>query len=304
MARISRTIRVSLGTVGSKLGDSRNWFIAATLLPAFLVFIVILAYPLGLSFWMSLHRWQAWGEPTFVGLKNFVKAFADSDFTGALGRTLLITTLSLAVQFVIGFSLALFMQNNEFRGKRLVRVILLTPVMLTPVVVGLIWSVLLNTDWGIINQLVQLVGITPQRWLSKPALAVTMVIAIDTWQATGYSFLILSAGLTALPAEPLEAAKVDGASYFQQIRYIILPLLSPLILLIVIFRGTLLLHMFDKIVTLTGGGPGEATTTIQFLIFNTAFRKWEFGYPAALSWLLILLTFTIVLVGVRLTRRD
>jgi multiple sugar transport system permease protein len=168
----------------------------------------------------------------------------------------------------------------------------------TPVVVGIAWRMLLNYDWGIVNWLIGLTGLAPLPWLADPTLAMTSIIAVQVWWGVSFAMLILLGGLSALPKEPFEAAAIDGASPLQVFRYVTLPLLRPVLLVVAMIRTIDALREFDVVFTLTGGGPGSATRVLAVELYYTAYERGDFGLGAAQALLLLLFTmsFTIWLV--------
>ena len=186
------------------------------------------------------------------------------------------------------------------------RAILLIPMMLPPVVVGVVWRLMFNPDFGAINGTLKGAGVNTEAltWTASPGLALASVIAVDVWQWTPFMFLILLAGLQAIPQEPYEAAMIDGSNWWQTFRHITLPMLKPAILIALLLRTMDLLRVFDQIFILTEGGPGFATETVSLYIYRTAFRFADFGYAAAMSFVLLALTNIISLVYIRLLQRQ
>jgi multiple sugar transport system permease protein len=179
---------------------------------------------------------------------------------------------------------------------------LLVPMMLPAVVVGVVWRLLLNPNYGPINSGLRSLGINSDllTWTASPKLAMLSVIVVDCWQWTPFMFLVLLAGLQAIPLEPYEAALIDGSNRWQTFRHITLPLLRPAILIALLLRTMDLLRVFDQIFILTEGGPGFATETLSLYIYRTAFRFFDFGYAAALSFVLLAITNVISMVYIRL----
>src|SRR5437773_8019231 len=179
-------------------------------------------------------------------------------------------------------------------------------MILPPVVAGVTWRLIYNPNFGVLNGILRLFGLDTRRWtwLADPSLALPAVILVDVWEWTPFVFLILLAGLQAIPQEPYEAARIDGANAWQTFLHITLPLLIPAILVALLLRTMDLLRIFDQIFILTQGGPGFSTETVSLYIYRTAFRFFDFGYAAAMSFVLLLLT-NIVSVGyIRLLQRQ
>jgi multiple sugar transport system permease protein len=238
-------------------------------------------------------------------LGNFARLAGDRFFGIALAQTLIYAGGALVAEFVLGLVLALLL-DSQIRARNLFRALLLTPIMLPPVVVGVIWRLMFNPSFGVINGTLASLGIDTSRltWLASPKLALVSVILVDVWQWTPFMFLIMLAGLQAIPQEPYEAAMIDGASAWQMFRHITLPLLKPAILVALLLRTIDLLRIFDQVFILTQGGPGFATETVSLYIYKTAFRFFDLGYAAALSLVLLVLVNIISIGYVKWLRRD
>ena len=246
-------------------------------------------YPLIYSVTISLQQETAAG--TTWGLGNFARLFSDNFFLTALVHTFVYAVAALTCEFLLGLGLALLL-NQQIRGRGVFRASLLIPMMLPAVVVGVVWRLMLNPNFGAINGTLKQLGINTESltWIASPKLAMLSVIAVDVWQWTPFVFLVLLAGLQAIPQEPYEAALIDGSSRWQTFWHVTLPLLKPSILIVLLLRTMDLLRVFDQIFILTEGGPGFATETISLYIYRTAFRFFDFGYAAAMSFVLLALT--------------
>jgi multiple sugar transport system permease protein len=273
------------------------------IVPAVAVLVALSIYPLIYSITVSLQTTTSAG--TSWGLGNFTRLVSDGFFLTALVHTFIITVIALACEFVLGLSLALLL-NGKIRGRGIFRASLLIPMMLPPVVVGVVWRLMLNPNFGAINGTLKRFGINTDTltWTASPRLALLSVIAVDVWQWTPFVFLVLLAGLQAIPQEPYEAARLDGSSWWQTFRYITLPLLKPAILIALLLRTMDLLRVFDQIFILTEGGPGFATETIALYIYRTAFRFFDFGYAAAMSFVLLLITNIISSIYIRMLQAQ
>jgi len=267
--------------------------------PAVAVLLGLSIYPLIYSITISLQIGDAWG----VG--NFTRLFSDNFFFTAMAHTLVFAVAALTCEFLLGLGLALLL-NNQIRGRGFFRATLLVPMMLPPVVAGIVWRLLLNPNFGAINGTLKQIGIDiePLTWTASPKLAMLSVVAVDVWQWTPFVFLVLLAGLQAIPQEPYEAALIDGSTRWQTFRHVTLPLLKPAILIVLLLRTMDLLRVFDQIFILTEGGPGFATETISLYIYRTAFRFFDFGYAAAMSFVLLALTNVISVGYIRLLKSE
>jgi len=266
--------------------------------PALMVLLALSIYPLLYSITVSLQQETASGIAW--SLTHFKRLATDNFFRTAMVHTFVYAIAALTCEFVLGLALAL-LSNQQIRGRGVFRASLLVPMMLPTVVVGVVWRLLLNPNFGAINGTLKQLGINTESltWTASPRLAFLAVIAVDVWQWTPFVFLVLLAGLQAIPQEPYEAALIDGSSRWQTFRHVTLPLLKPAILIVLLLRTMDLLRVFDQIFILTEGGPGFATEMISLYIYRTAFRFFDFGYAAAMSFVLLALTNIVSVVYIR-----
>jgi len=271
--------------------------------PAILVLLSLSIYPLIYSVTISLQTQTANGSTWSVS--NFTRLFTDGFFRAAMAHTFVYAIAALILEFSIGLGLALLL-NSQIRGRGFFRAALLVPMMLPAVVVGVVWRLMLNPNFGAINGTLKNFGLNTESltWTASPRLAMLSVIAVDVWQWTPFVFLVLLAGLQAIPQAPYEAALIDGSSRWQTFRYVTLPLLKPAILIALLLRTMDLLRVFDQIFILTEGGPGFATETISLYIYRAAFRFFDFGYAAAMSFVLLALTNVISALYIRLLQNK
>jgi multiple sugar transport system permease protein len=271
--------------------------------PALAVLLSLSIYPLIYSVTISLQQETPGG--VVWGLGNFTRLASDSFFLTAMAHTFVYAAAALTCEFLLGLGLALLL-NSQIRGRGICRASLLVPMMLPAVVVGVVWRLMLNPNFGAINGTLKHFGINTESltWTASPKLAMLSVIAVDVWQWTPFVFLVLLAGLQAIPQEPYEAALIDGSSRWQTFWHVTLPLLKPSILIVLLLRTMDLLRVFDQIFILTEGGPGFATETISLYIYRTAFRFFDFGYAAAMSFVLLALTNVISALYIRLLQAE
>jgi multiple sugar transport system permease protein len=269
--------------------------------PTVAVLFALSVYPLVYAVRVSLR--EGAGAGARWGAGNFARLWSDQFFHDALWHTFLYAASALTLEFLLGLALALLL-NREMRGRAGFRAALLVPMMLPPVVVGVVWRLMLNPNFGAINGTLKALGVKTDSltWTASPSLALASVVAVDVWQWTPFMFLVLLAGLQAIPQEPYEAALIDGASRWQTFRDVTLPLLRPAILVALLLRTMDLLRVFDQIFILTEGGPGFATETVSLYIYRAAFRFGDFGYAAAMSFVLLLLTNVVSLLYIRMLR--
>ena len=263
--------------------------------PTVMVLLALSIYPLVYSIKVGFQTGS--GESARWSLANFSRLLSDGFFLSALAHTLVYAIVALTFEFLLGLGLAVLL-DRSLRGRAIFRAVLLIPMMIPPVVVGVVWRLMLNSDFGAINGTLKSLGVNTEglTWTASPKLAFASVIAVDIWQWTPFMFLVLLAGLQAIPREPYEAAMIDGASAWQTFRHVTLPLLRPAMLVALLLRTMDLLRVFDQIFILTEGGPGFATETVSLYIYRAAFRFFDFGYAAAMSFVLLLLT-NIISIG-------
>ncbi len=253
------------------------------LLPAIMIMVVMLGFPIVYNFILSFMKW-AIKDPThpFIGFQNYINVVTDSHFPKVLTTTVLWTLAGVVLQMVIGIGLALFVESLT-RGRKMMRIIMLIPWIIPGVVTALMWKWLLQSDVGLINYILMSTGITEKNvlFLSQPNLAILSLILVNTWKATPFWFLMIIAGLQSKPTDQLEAARLDGANGVQVLRYVILPHLSPIIASTGVLTTIWTLNYFDLIWVVTKGGPLNATTTLPIFIYRQAFEFNDFGASAA-----------------------
>jgi multiple sugar transport system permease protein len=291
------------GSRGAGLAGGPALFLA----PAVIYLIAFSVFPLLYSLFVSLQHYdQGSASFSFVGFQNYGDLFHDSRFFGALRTSAVFVGGAVAIQVLLGTALALFF-NQRLRGAWFVRGALVFPMLLTPVVVGVMWRALLNPDWGLIDTILGNLHMPIPNWLGNPAAAVWTLIIVDSWQWTPFVFVIVFARLQALPQDVFEAAEVDGAGAFGRFRDIVLPLLGPAIIFAAIFRGIDAFRDFALVFGLTYGGPGYSTTTLSFYTFQNGFEFNQFGYAAALAYVMVIMLViatTVLFRFVSLRRTD
>jgi multiple sugar transport system permease protein len=267
--------------------------------PVIVYLIVFSVFPLLYSLAISFFRWDAI-ETTFnfIGLGNYQELVADPVFWQASGNTAILVGAAVAIQLFVGTSLAIFF-DLQLRGSWFVRGVLILPMLLTPVVVGLMWRAMLNPNWGIVNYFLGELGLPQPLWMADPSLALFTLILVDSWQWTPFIMVIVFARLQALPRDVFEASAVDGASPWQNIWRITLPLLVPAIVFAGVFRAIDAFRSFDIVFGLTFGGPGRLTTTLSFYAWENGLRFERFGYASAISYVMVI----VAIIGVTLLFR-
>jgi multiple sugar transport system permease protein len=270
--------------------------------PTILVMMLIVAAPLLYSLYLSLHEYiVTYGQGPFIGLGNYALLMA-REFAGVSWVTMKLTITVVVVEFVIAFALALLLNQSWLRLREFYLVILMLPMLMTPVAVALMFRLMFNPNLGIINWLLGLVGIPPQGWFGDPNLALATVIFVDAWTETSLMLIMLYAGLRSLPLDPVEAARIDGANAWQILRHVTLPTLRPVILVTLLIRMITALKSYDLIYILTQGGPGKTTETISFYAYRLGFRFLDIGQAAAVSFILLVAVVALTLVLLRILR--
>ncbi len=266
------------------------------IIPAMAVLLGLVVYPLFFNVNLSLHKVNMLNFTSsnwkFVGLDNFIKTLGDKTVTDALVRTFVFMLVTVSGQLVLGMIGALTL-NTALKGRGLLTVVVLIPMMMTPVAVGLFWRMLLNNQWGIINYFLSLFGIDAIPWLSQSTFAFISVCMVQIWWGVSFVMLVLLGGLSALPSEPFEAAQDDGEGRWRSFTLITLPSLSPVISIVVMLRAIDAFREFDIIYTLTQGGPGVSTRVFSLQLYLTSFESQDFSTGAAQA--LILTTITLLL---------
>jgi len=272
-------------------------------LPAVTVVLLIAIFPLVWTLWESLHvhdlRMPWRGQP-FVGLANFGEILGEPRFWGALLHTAIFTLGSVLPELVLGMIVALTL-NQAFRGRGLVRALILVPWAIPTVVTALLWRFLFDGASGIVNVLLVDVGLLhqPLVWFVHAVAAWVPIILADVWKTTPFVALLILAGLQNIDAALYEAARIDGAGAWQRFRHVTLPLLKPAILVALIFRTLDAFRVFDLIYVMTGGGPGTSTEPVALYTFTALLQNLRFGYGSALSVLIFVVTFTLALIYIR-----
>jgi ABC-type sugar transport system permease subunit len=244
------------------------------------------------------------GRP-FVGLANYAEALHTPQFWSALGHTVFFTVTSVALELLAGLILALAM-NQAYRARGLIRAAVLLPWAIPTVVSALLWSFMFDAEHGITNAVLMQLGIVqqPVTWFVHPRAAWIPLILADVWKSTPFVALLLLAGLQNIDRALYEAARIDGASAWRQLRHVTLPLLRPAVLVAVIFRTLDAFRVFDLVYVMTGGGPGNSTEPIALYTFNALLQDLRFGYGSALSMIAFALTFGLALLYIRILGAD
>jgi multiple sugar transport system permease protein len=267
------------------------------LLPAILVLVIITLFPFIYAVVISFTGYEI-ARPQrgshFVGLDNYIYTLTGIRFWNSMKVTFIMVFSASIVELLLGFALA-YLLRDYFLGRKIVVSLFIIPMVIPPIVAGLTWRFMYDEAIGVINYLISLLGLAPQPWLGSPSLALPAIIVTDIWQWTPFIMLIVLAGLHALPEEPFEAARVDGASNWQIVRFITLPMLRNVILVGFLIRVIELFRTFDTIYIMTEGGPGTATETMSIQSYLLGFRF--FATSRASAFALIMLAIVIFICG-------
>lgn len=264
------------------------------LVPSVTVLAVILFYPLGYSLGLSFYNYYLpVPRTTFVGLDNFRFILGDDAFWEALGVTARFTGAAVTIEVVVGIAVALLL-DSRIPCRRFVNTVVLLPMAITPAVAGLLMRWMFESNWGPVNYFLGLVGVRGPGWTGDPVWALWSIVLADVWQNTPFVILVVYAGLQSVPVEPLEAARVDGASRAQTLAHVVFPFLRPLVLFVLIIRSMDVFRIFDQVFVMTGGGPGTTTQTITFYNYVMAFRQLRMGRASALGVITLLILSLVI----------
>jgi len=270
-------------------------------LPAIAFVALLMVFPVLYTLFLSFTNWNLTsGAPaSLVGLRSYVRVLTEPRFLDALGRTFLFTILAVSVEGVLGVAVALVL-NRTFVGKSVAKLLLLLPLVATPVAVGIVFNLFYDPTIGFFNFVLTSLGLPPGLWVSHQKTVLVSLVLVDVWQWTPMITLIVLAGLAGLPEEPVEAARIDGASEWQIIRLVTLPMVLPVILTALILRLIDALKTFDIIFAMTGGGPGYASETLNIMGFKYSFEYFRMGQAAVILVVLFLVVFSCSLAIMRL----
>lgn len=267
------------------------------------IIVGLMVYPLFYSLYLSFHKWQlgALQGPVFVGFSNFKKLiFSDEQFINSLLVTFYYSGLCLSIEMPLGMGMALIL-NKVLKGMKVMRVIFLLPILVTPVAISLIWVLMFNPTLGILNYFLRCLKLSPAIWIYGLSTVIPSLVMVDIWKWTPFVMLILLGGLKSLPVSPYEAALIDGASPWQTFSYVTLPLMRPTIMAALLLRLVDSLKTFAVIYTMTGGGPANASKTTYLFAYDTSFKYFRMGYGSAaiMIFFAVLLVISFILIRAR-----
>jgi len=269
-------------------------------LPALFVVGAVIIFPWLFTVWMSLFDWKIGTAAHFVGLDNYTGLVTNQRFVESIVHTFYFTLLAVVVPLVLGLVAALiFHRQFPFRG--LLRSVFTMPMMATPVAVALVWTMMFHPQQGVLNYLLSVFGLPPSLWVYSPTWVIPSLVLVEIWHWTPLVMLIVLGGLAALPTEPYESARLDGASEWQLFRYITLPLVAPFLVVAAVIRTIDALKAFDTIYVISQGGPGTASETINLYLYLQAFAFYNIGNASAVVvvFFVIILAHALLLLYVR-----
>jgi multiple sugar transport system permease protein/N,N'-diacetylchitobiose transport system permease protein len=282
-------------------------FAAALLVPSVIAVFGIVVYPILRTLYTSLYAVNSPlpGHYNFVGLRNYTFALGQAEFWSAVERTAYFTFVSTALELVLGMLVALLL-NAPLRARWLFRTIVVLPWALPTIVNGAMWRYMFNAQYGVVNAALTQLHVTGsyQAWFSKPFLSLNLVVLADVWKNTSLVAFFLLAGLTTIPRELYEAARVDGYGPVGAFFHITLPLLRPVIVIVLVLRTIEAFKVFDIIYVMTGGGPANGTQSIAFYTYQRAFSDEFFGYGSALAYLIVIFIMALAVLYIRLLRTE
>lgn len=276
-------------------------------LPTIILFVGLTFIPFLYGVYMSFTKWDGFGEPQFIGVQNYITLFTDERVFQALSHNVIYALGTVTVKVIVGFAFALVL-NKKLKGVNCFRSILFTPVVLSYIAIGMIWTWMLNPSQGLINNFLSFLGVVdlsnPIEWLGNPHLALFAVMFVDVWKWMGYHMVLFLAGLQTIPDDLYESARIDGASAWQRLRFITIPLMKSVVITNVMFCLTGAFGVFDIVMAMTDGGPYGSTEVISKYIYDTSFgATGKFGYAASISVFVFLIMMVATLIMVRMMRR-
>ncbi len=271
-------------------------------LPAVIAILILIVGPVLANAYIAVHDWFIGGTPRYIGLGNFARALHDYRFWSGLKNTFYFTLIAVPMEMILGLGIAVLF-NRDFRGKGLVRTVILLPMVATPVAIALIWALMFNPSLGVLNYFLESLGLPRSLWVASAQLAIPSLTLVDIWEWTPMVALILLAALQGVPTELYEAAIIDGAGPVQAFRFITLPSIRSAAVIALILRSIDALKTFDIIYVITQGGPGIASETLNVFAFKTGFEFFRAGYAASLL-IFLLVAVLGVSVLLNLARRS
>lgn len=304
---MANTETIQAATKSKALSKKKKWpaFSILFILPSFILYTLFVIYPTLNSFNLSFTNWDGVSDTIhYIGFDNFVEMFHSERVYNALKNTLIISFSLVVLENILAILLAMLVDQVRWL-KNLFRSIFYFPVLLSGIVMGFVWAIIFNYNFGVINQLLDRIGLESLKvdWLGSPKYALLAIIITTVWKGAGYYMIIYLAGLQGIPPELHEAAAIDGANRWQQFRHVTFPLLAGAMTVCIMLSMISALKIFDQIAVMTDGGPGFATETLTYIVYKVGFGELRQGYGTALSLVLFVLILVVSLIQIKLLRK-
>lgn len=296
-----------LNALGSTpLSRRRALWGLALVAPNVLGLMIFFGIPVGIAFFTSLQNWNALRPPEFIGLANFERLFRDPAFYNALGNTLRLLIMVVPIGMALALGVALLL-NQRLRGRSLFRTVYFLPVVTSTVAASIVWTWIFQPRYGVVGNVFAFLGWQDVNWLTRPDLVLIPIGVVVIWQRLGFDMILFLAGLQAIPRPLIEAAIIDGATWWQRFRHVVLPLLSPTTFLVLVLSTIGAFQIFDQVYVMTArtsrGGVGGSATTLTYLLYDRAFIQSQYGYSAAIALVLFGITLAVTVFNLSLQRR-
>jgi multiple sugar transport system permease protein len=270
-------------------------------LPSIVLFVAFLAAPLVYSFYISFNKWSMLKDPVWLGLDNCRRIFHDDIFFRSLRNTIIFTVLFVPLVTVTSLATAVLLKQG-IRARGIFKALIFIPVITPSVVVGVVWTYVYQPDLGLLNEMLRNLHLPTSPWLGSQQLALPALVAVTIWQRFGWFMILFLAGLQDIPIEVKEAAALDGASPRQSFLHVTVPLLRPTVVLVTVLAAISAFQVFDLVFIMTEGGPAYATQTLSYYIYTKAFRNFDMGYAAAMSYVLFVVLLVLTLFQMKVLR--
>ncbi len=287
-----------------KKRDTRQLWAFGFCLPNILFFLVFFVAPAIVGVWYLLTNYNGFKQMDFVGLSNYIKLFRDPEFYKTLWQTILYSIVSVPLGYAVALGLGLLLSSEKIKGITILRILIYWPILLSTIMVGLTWRWIFGESFGLINYLLQCIGLDGIKWATNPTAAFVTTIIAGIWSGCGTNMLIFIGALKQVPGELLEAANLDGANKWQSFKHIILPHLKPVSFMVIILSVISSFKVFAMVQTLTNGGPGTATTYMIQYIYTTGFTKNKVGYASAVSMVLFVILLILSFVQTKVSDKS
>lgn len=261
-------------------------------LPFLIIFFLFMVYPLIFGLYISFFKWNILGNPSFLGLENYIGLFKDEKFYTSLWHTFQFVIITTPILLLIGFFMALLVTGKS-PLRKVEETVFFIPYIFSMTVVSTLWAWIMQKDFGVLNQVIRILGGEPVSWLTNANLAMWSISVATFWWTAGFNMVLMSAGIKQISKEVFESAIVDGASYPQQVVHITIPLLAPTLVLCLILQVIASFNVFGQVYVMTGGGPAGATRVLVQYIYETGFKYFKMGYSAAMSYILFLIILAV-----------